>query len=441
MNCLWNFFENADELAYVSDMDSYEILYMNHSTLEAYGVSSVDAFKGRHCYEVLYGNNSPCVICHSERLREGKYLKQKFFNPLLDRYFLLMDTIVRKNGIRCRFELAIDISEYENTRREDIEARINEGIRYAICEPDPNTSIHIILEFLGKALNAERAYIVERSASGGKKHTYVWAVTDLILEGNGSQNPSGEILENGYCFFSKNPNSIFICDDVEKMRYSSPSQYRVLKRQNIHSIVIVPLYDGCRIIGFYGIDNPPKQDLNCIRNMFQIVGGFISSMLKRRDIMGQLSEMSLSDQLTLLGNRYAMNEYIAGIKNAKSLGVVFCDITGLKIINDTMGHKAGDELICRTVECLKYALGDYGLFRIGGDELLALCVNIEENILQERITLLREKAAQNSVNLAVGAVWEAQCRDNLQGLIDKAEKLMYKEKREYYQRTGIDRRR
>lgn len=99
--------------------------------------------------------------------------------------------------------------------------------------------------------------------------------------------------------------------------------------------------------------------------MFQIVGGFISSMLKRRDIMGQLSEMSLSDQLTLLGNRYAMNEYIAGIKNAKSLGVVFCDITGLKIINDTMGHKAGDELICRTAECLKYALGDYRLFRIG----------------------------------------------------------------------------
>ena len=187
----------------------------------------------------------------------------------------------------------------------------------------------------------------------------------MILEENGSQNPSGEILENGYCFFSKNPNSIFICDDVEKMRYSSPPQYRVLKRQNIHSIVIVALYDGCRIIGFYGIDNPPKQDLNCIRNMFQIVGGFISSMLKRRDIMGQLSEMSLSDQLTLLGNRYAMNEYIAGIKNAKSLGVVFCDITGLKIINDTMGHKAGDELICRTAECLKYALGDYRLFRIG----------------------------------------------------------------------------
>lgn len=168
MSCLWNYFDNADELAYVSDMDSYEILYMNHSALEAYGVSSVDAFKGRHCYEVLYGNNSPCVICHSERLREGKYLKQKFFNPFLDRYFLLMDTIVRKNGIRCRFELAIDISEYENTGREDIEARINEGIRYAICEPDPNTSIHIILEFLGKALNAERAYIFERSASGGK---------------------------------------------------------------------------------------------------------------------------------------------------------------------------------------------------------------------------------------------------------------------------------
>ena len=157
--------------------------------------------------------------------------------------------------------------------------------------------------------------------------------------------------------------------------------------------------------------------------------------------MNQLCEMSLFDQLTKLGNRHALDAYIANILKNSNLGVVYCDITGLKMTNDTLGHKMGDELICRAFESLKSVLGDYRLFRIGGDELLALCVDIEEDTLQDRVALLRENVAQNSVNLAVGVVWEAQYGDNLQHLMSEAERLMYKEKSEYYQRMGIDRRR
>lgn len=116
-----------------------------------------------------------------------------------------------------------------------------------------------------------------------------------------------------------------------------------------------------------------------MRNMLQIVGCFISFMLKKRDIMNQFCEMSLFDQLTKLGNRHAMDEYIASIQKDRSLGVVYCDITGLKMANDTLGHKMGDEL-------------------------LNLCVDIKEDALQDRVALLRENTAQNSVNLAVGVV-------------------------------------
>lgn len=412
MSYIWEFFEKANELAYVSDIDSYEILYMNPIALEAYGVSSLNELKGRRCYEVFYGNDSPCTICHSGRLQEGKYLKRKQFNQLLNRYFLFMDTIVLENGRRCRFTLGIDINEYENTKHEDMEARINEGIKYAICEPEPDISIHIILEFLGKTLNAERTYIIEKNEMCGDNNTYEWADVNKILKKDNFPNV-----------------------------YGDPVQYANLKRQNIHSSVVVPLYDDGQIIGFYGIDNPLRQDLGYMRNTLQFVGCFIGSMLKRRDTMKQLCKMSLFDQLTKLGNRYAMDEYVADIEGGRSLGVAYCDITGLKIINDTMGHKAGDALICRASESLKSVLGDYGLFRIGGDELLALCVDIEQDVFKERVTLLREKAAQNSVNLAVGAVWETQYREEPQRLINEAEKLMYKEKSEYYRRSGIDRRR
>lgn len=444
MNYLWEFFENINELVYASDMDSHEILYMNCKTLETYGFSTVDEIKGRKCYEVIQGSSSPCAMCNNKKLSEGEFVKWKYFNPNLNRWFLIMDTMTIENGRRCRFELAIDMGEDEKSgqthdRYENLEARVNDGIRHALCEPNPEKSIDIILEFLGKELNGERSYIFEKNPSGGDDNTYEWTAAGITPEKDNLQNLPPEICENWYRYFNENKNIMF--DDIEEMRYDDPLQYDNLKSQNIHSIVVVPLYDDYRVIGFYGIDNPPKQDLEYTLNMLQIVGYFISSMLKRRDMMNQLREISLCDQLTKLGNRHAMEEYISNIGSSKSLGVVYCDITGLKKMNDTMGHKMGDKLISDAAKSLKSAFGEYGLFRIGGDELLAVCVDIDEETMKKRVEILRKKAVENSVNLAIGMVLEGNYENNLQKLMGEAEKLMYQEKNEYYRSIGIDRRR
>lgn len=68
-------------------------------------------------------------------------------------------------------------------------------------------------------------------------------------------------------------------------------------------------------------------------------------------------------------------------------------------------------------------------------------MGIDEATLQKRIAFLRESAAENSVVLAIGAVWEGNFQNNLQKIMDEAERLMYQEKSEYYRMTGIDRRR
>lgn len=442
-NHFWKFFDNINELVYVSDMDSYEIIYMNRKCLETYGVSSVDELKGKKCYEVLQGNSSPCAACSNERLSEGEFAEYKFFNPLLNKYFLLMDTMTAENERRCRFELAVDISGHETSRKmldryEDLEKRVNDIIKHAACEPDPDRSLEIMLEFLGKTLNGERAYIFEKNQSGGDDNTYEWTAAGVTPEKKNLQNVPPEVCENWYRYFRENKNIMY--DDIEKMRDEDPLQYENLKNQNIRSIVVVPLYDNNRATGFYGIDNPPKQALEQTLNMLRIVGYFISSTIKKRDMMNRLRELSLQDQLTKLGNRRAMDEYIFSLGSSKSLAVVYCDITRLKLMNDTMGHKMGDELICRAAESLRAAFGEYGLFRIGGDELVAVCTDIDEADFHNRIKLLREKAAENSVNLAIGTAWKENYENDLQKLMNEAEKMMYKEKSEYYKKSGLDRR-
>ena len=87
--------------------------------------------------------------------------------------------------------------------------------------------------------------------------------------------------------------------------------------------------------------------LDYTSNMLQIMGHFLVSCIKRRNLMSLLENMSYKDQLTKLGNRFAMEKYINEIDAEKSIGVVYCDITGLKRVNDSMGHEAGDQLILR----------------------------------------------------------------------------------------------
>ena len=81
--------------------------------------------------------------------------------------------------------------------------------------------------------------------------SYLWDYFE-----NAKESASGNLWKLVQLFCS-NKNILF--DDLEKMREDDPLQYENLKRQNIHSIVVVPLYDNDAVMGFYGIGNLSKQ--------------------------------------------------------------------------------------------------------------------------------------------------------------------------------------
>ena len=443
MKKIWEFFENLNECVYVSDMDTYEVVYMNKKARETYGIASLEDISGRKCYELLHGNRKTCAICNNSKLVEGNFEEWRYYNPILDKYLVLKDTMIYDEGRRCRIEIAMDVSAQEKKDNmllgyQNLEARVNEGLRIALQAPTPDKSIDIILEYLGEALNGERTYIFEKNESGGDDNTYEWVANGVSPEKDNLQNLPQEICANWYQNFSEDKN--IIIKDLEDIKESDPLQYENLKRQDIHSLVVVPLYDERKIIGFYGVDNPPVKFLEYAQNMLQIMGHFIISSLKRRDLVNQLQKMSFCDQLTQMGNRYAMNEYIAAMRGDESIGVVYCDITGLKRVNDTEGHKAGDRLIIRACESMKRVFGDYGVFRIGGDELLALCANIEEKSLKNRVETLKKDMEENSVVMAVGSIWQKDGMIDIDWLLSESERLMYEDKDAYYETMVLDRR-
>ena len=173
---------------------------------------------------------------------------------------------------------------------QNLEAVINEGLRVALLEETPDQSLEVLLKHLGSALSGERTYIFEQNESGGDDNTYEWTAKGIEPEKENLQNVPPEVCASWYQNFSTGRH--IVIENLEDIRETEPLQYEKLKRQGIHSLVVVPLYDGKKIIGFYGVDNPPARLLEYASNMLQTAAYFIVSSIKRRDLFRQLQKRS-----------------------------------------------------------------------------------------------------------------------------------------------------
>lgn len=437
---IWEFYEELNELVYVADIDSHELIYLNRKAREMYGIHSLDEMKGQRCYEVLSGNSEPCILCNNNKLKSGFFLEEMQYHPTLKRNFALKQTMLEEKGRRYRFELAIDLNAGEDEEREyeSNAAMINEGLQRSVLARTPEESIAVLLEYLGQALKSERVYIFEESDKGTFNNTYEWCADNVVPQKENLQDVPFEVVDLWYQHFQKGENVII--EDVEDIKDTDPAAYEYLKPQNIKSLVVSPLVSEEGIIGFYGVDNPPGQFLMHITALFQILGHFMVSLFHRRDHVRKLEALCFQDQLTGIGNRHAMNEYITKMQPNQNVGVLFCDVMGLKRANDTMGHLEGDNLLMRASECLKSEFGDYALFRVGGDEFLVICTGITEMEFGGRIERLKAEMKTRKANMAIGFTWRPDGKEDIDKLITIADNLMYKDKRVQYEKTGIDRR-
>ena len=181
--------------------------------------------------------------------------------------------------------------QYSDMRSvQNLEAVINEGLRAALLRETPDQSLEVLLEHLGKALHGERTYIFEQNASGGDDNTYEWAAEGVKPEKENLQNVPAEVCASWYRKFSISRH--IVIENLENIRETDPLQYENLEKQGVHSLVVVPLYDGKKIIGFYGVDNPPAKSLEYASNMLQTAAYFIVSSLKRRNLVRELQKRS-----------------------------------------------------------------------------------------------------------------------------------------------------
>jgi diguanylate cyclase (GGDEF)-like protein len=440
---IWTLYENLNEIVYVADADTYELVYMNRKGREMYGIGSLEGLRGKKCYRVLQGSAEPCAFCNNKRLKVGQFEEWKFHNPLLCQTHMLKDTLLEEGGRRYRLELTFDVSvleQQQETIREymDNETLINEALRLSLTVSSPVESINVLLEYFGKSLKSDRAYIFEENDDHTLANTFEWCADGVRAEKENLQSVPPEALEQWYRKFRR--DEPVIIPDLEAEKEHDPLAYECLAPQDIHSLVVTPLIRNRQIIGFYGVDNPPKGTLANISMLLRIMGHFLTALLRRRDLVQQLSELSLYDQLTGCGNRHAMSVFVEELRPEASIGVVYGDIVGLKRTNDNEGHQAGDALLVRAGACLRSVFPEYATFRIGGDEFLALCPEISEEEMVRRAELLRVEGEAHNVVISLGCVWRPDSTESIDKLLKLADAEMYQDKKRYYSNSR-DRRR
>ena len=174
----------------------------------------------------------------------------------------------------------------------------------------------------------------------------------------------------------------------------------------------------------------------------------LSRVLKEKYEKEKYIYTSNTDELTKCFNRRAYDLDMENLDLNTEWVYISLDLNGLKKANDTLGHSAGDELICAASNCMKFAFASYGkIYRIGGDEFVVLIqesVSNIDSILQVFDTTIHDWHGKysNSISVSYGVVKSSeQDFDSIHSVSKLAYERIYKSKSEYYNISGNDRRR
>lgn len=217
-----------------------------------------------------------------------------------------------------------------------------------------------------------------------------------------------------------------------------------------------PIHKDNEVIGVIGIEFDAQHQYDTFRSlriMTPIIGGVFALVaiifavyLFRRISNPFYRDFANTDYLTGIQNRNAFELYMRNLQAKETyhhFGFISIDLNNLKMINDTLGHQAGDKYIRNCADLLKKFEGEECiLYRIGGDEFAFIVINT--NI--QKITELRKNIiksvnlhnlnAEMQISIAVGeAVFEAEIDEDLSATLKRADQDMYDNKKEMKEST------
>lgn len=147
-----------------------------------------------------------------------------------------------------------------------------------------------ILKSVGKYTAADRAYIFEWSSEKKEsfKNTFEWCASGIEPQIQNLQKVPVCLMQNWVETFIQKKNIIIY--DLEEIAEETPQEYEILKPQNIHALIAVPIYTNHKFIGFIGLDNPDLNQNMVSMNLLSDVGCHMGSVRENLRMMKALED-------------------------------------------------------------------------------------------------------------------------------------------------------
>lgn len=383
--------------AYVSDINTYEILYLNQNSCNTLQRLE-DEVLGRKCYEVIQGRNEPCPFCTNSRLEKNKTYEWEFYNSNLKRILMVKDRMIEWEGHKARIELSDDMNRLGMARvKKDLEKEA--------------------------ALKTLSAGMVRIDADD--HHSMLW-YNDKFLEmiEYTREQFEEEVLDRcTYLHPDDFKRASSVAMGLKKTGDKAVLEVRTYTRTKEERVWVVTL---CYVSGEDSLDGIPS---------FYSIGLDVTN---ERKVSAKSERIIEKDSLTGVLNRAEterqIDEYI--LENPDQTGAFFMiDTDDFKSINDTKGHIVGDLVLVEMAGGMKKIMREHDIVgRVGGDEFIIFMKDIAslqnaeqkaEELLKMFQSLFENEKNSVTVTCSIGISIFPQDGENFKKLYAKADQTLY----------------
>lgn len=273
-------FEGIDDIIYVSDPDTYELLYLNDAFKSHWGNQAI----GKKCYRVLQNRDSPCPFCTNDRIfgdNLGQRYVWEFQNEVNHRWYRCSDKAVQwYDGEYKRFEIATDITaekeiffELEQQQRES--SVLSQIAEVFLTTPDDKVyalSLNIICDALQSTAGVFGYFDTDGQ--------FICAATNTF-QGLANQSKGQLLLVPEEQFTS---NSIWV-EALETRQMTSskmPSETEIQASGQKKTEMVIPLVDNEQSIGLISVWRNTEDYTDNDKKLIRYLGKSLSSVLVER---------------------------------------------------------------------------------------------------------------------------------------------------------------